>query len=231
MLQSENLRDELPIACKCGGATFTLRRGIEDYASMKRKYLPGFVDPTTFKLVAGCDACDSCRLTTGSLPAYWASALLKHLSFEKGDNSKESDDAAADDFPPTFAALESAVKESQQSKAAGCSRFGSLQIFSSSDDVRRYSCSICSASIFYTNANEPEAVDIAMGVLHAPDGARAESFLTWDHGTIDYKEDVAGGWRARLTASMERDEEEWRIEHDIPKCFRRLRKEQTSPDA
>lgn len=63
-----------------------------------------------------------------------------------------------------------------------------------------------------------------------PDGARAEEFLVWDHGTVNYKEDVAGGWRASLIASMETDWE-WRIEHDIPKSFRRLLKEQEATNA
>lgn len=191
-----------------------------DYASMKRKDLPDFVDLKTYKLVAACDARDSCRLRTGSVPAYWISALLKHLCFKKDSKGIELADAPVNGFPATFSALEQVVKQSQQSKTAKRAQFGSLQIFSSSSNVRRYSCSNCSASIFYTNANDPESVDIAKGVLHSPNGARAEEFLTWDHGTINFKEDVAGGWRAGLVASMEKDGEGWRIEHGIPKCFR-----------
>jgi hypothetical protein len=208
------LPDEIPIGCKCGGVSFTIQRAKEDYAAMERKNLPYFVDPTTHKLLASCDVCDSCRLTSGTTPVYWISALLKHVKF-----GRQSGNGVENDLPESASALEAAVTETRDR------RFGSLAVYASSNDGRRYSCSECSASIFYTKPSQPDVIDIAIGVLQSPDGARAEGFLTWNYGAIGYMEDVSNGWREGVVGAMKRDAEDWRIKMEIPKCFRRIVKE------
>lgn len=220
MLRGPSL-DKLAIGCKCGGVKLALQSGKDDFAAMKAEDLPFFVDPTTYKLLASCDSCNSCRLTSGTTPMYWISALLKHMLFRTvGDNGQ---DTTQNGFPDTITSLEAAVKNSSDNLNQP---LGSLSVFASSKDARRFFCSNCSASIFYTTADRPDVVDIAVGVLQSPDGARAEQYLTWNYGMMGYTEDVAGGWRDGLVASMKKDAEEWRIERDIPKCFRRIVKEQ-----
>ncbi|KAK3190640.1 hypothetical protein K4F52_003331 [Lecanicillium sp. MT-2017a] len=226
-LRNELLRgsapDKLLIGCKCGGVKFALQSGREDFAAMKPEDLPYFVDPSTYKLSANCDACDSCRLTSGTMPMYWITALLKHMLFVSVDDDGHV--ITRGGFPATAAALEEAVKSAESD--ASEQPFGSLKVFASSKGARRYSCSTCSASILYTAAADPDMLDIAVGVLQSPDGARAEKFLTWNYGVFAYTEDVVGGWREPLVASMKKDAEDWRLERNIPKCFRRLVKERT----
>jgi hypothetical protein len=89
--------------------------------------------------------------------------------------------------------------------------------FSSSPSVQRYFCSTCSATVFYTTEERPQCVDIAIGVLDAYDGARADSFLAWLYGTrIAFRKDEEGGWGERLFDEVESSAEKYRKERAHP---------------
>jgi hypothetical protein len=104
---------------------------------------------------------------------------------------------------------------------------GTLACYSSREDVERYFCSNCSACVFYTNALRPEIIDIAVGLLEAEDGARAESLLSWAYGArIGHHEDAEGGWRGKLFDAIEKDAEEYRIQRKYPKNYQRLAKDE-----
>lgn len=214
--------DEVAVSCHCGGVNFTLHWGKEDFAAMQRDALPYFVDPKTHKLLASFDACDSCRLACGTQPVYWISSLLKHMWFTQGEDPATP--SLSRSFPQSISELKTAV-QTPGSKDRD-SRFGTLAVYSSSKKADRYFCSKCSASIFYTVDKRPDVIDVTIGVLHSPSGARAESMLEWNYGMMGYMEDVAGSWRESLMSAIKRDSEEWRVERGIPKSFRRIVKEE-----
>lgn len=64
-----------------------------------------------------------------------------------------------------------------------------LKSFKSSEGVTRYYCGNCGATIFYWRDNRPEVIDVAVGLLNAPTGARAEEWLDW-RTKISYEGDA-----------------------------------------
>lgn len=64
-----------------------------------------------------------------------------------------------------------------------------LKSFKSSEDVTRYHCGRCGATIFFWADSRPEVIDVAVGVLRASSGARAEDWLDW-RTKISYEEDA-----------------------------------------
>jgi len=104
---------------------------------------------------------------------------------------------------------------------------GTLTYYSSREDVERYFCSNCSACIFYARDSRPKSLDIAIGVLEASDGARAEGLLSWPYGArISYREDGDGGWREKLFDNIERNAEDYRVKRGYPKNWIRIAKDE-----
>ncbi|KAJ9660794.1 hypothetical protein H2198_002333 [Neophaeococcomyces mojaviensis] len=55
---------------------------------------------------------------------------------------------------------------------------GTLKEYVSSHGHRRYFCSVCGAKVFIRKDNE-SCVEVAVGILKAEEGARAEKWLDW----------------------------------------------------
>jgi hypothetical protein len=70
--------------------------------------------------------------------------------------------------------------------------FGTLKEYHSSPDVSRTFCGVCGAKVAYHVDDRPGMVDIAAGLLHAPEGegVRVESWLEWKTQKLAYEEDV-----------------------------------------
>jgi hypothetical protein len=203
------------VHCHCRGVNLVLRRGDSDFSSQQkaRARAPWFVDPQNWKHICKFDACNSCRGMFGIDLVHWTFVLVKHLDF--APNGKELD--GQEGFPQDTISLKQAVLSGK-----GDPRLGTLAFFESSPDVQRYFCSNCSASVFYAVDDRPDMVDLAAGLLVAPEGARAESLLTWDFGSsIGNLGDVKGGWREDFMTSVQRNAEAWRIERGYPKSFQR----------
>ena len=189
-----------PLWCHCRGVKLFLRNGL-DLASASasgstgKKSMSTQPDPETGKYTAHADACDSCRLHVGTDIAYWAFAAIDHLSF-----TDQPDDSVQGSSPPlkTIHDLRDAVSREDK-------RLGTLTRYTSSPGIDRYHCSTCSATFFYTEPALPDQVDIAIGVLDHPDGARAEGILKWDLGQIDHIKDTHGGWRQSLAEGVLRE--------------------------
>jgi hypothetical protein len=64
-----------------------------------------------------------------------------------------------------------------------------LKTFKSSEGATRCFCGDCGASIFFWCDRSPEVVDVAVGILSAPSGARAEDWLAW-RTEIGFEEDA-----------------------------------------
>jgi hypothetical protein len=190
---STEKQNAIPIRCKCHGVNLVLNRG--DYEVVKAEDLPWNVDPSTRKLKAVMCGCDSCRLHTGVDVFYWTFAEMKNISFPINNDKAE--------FPSHMDDLCALIDKKD-------ARIGSLAYYESSPRVYRFSCGTCSATIFYATHKRPRFIDVAVGVLEAKDGARAENMLAWQFEEgVDHKEDAAGGWREGLVEKIEKAAREY----------------------
>ena len=203
---AEEITESLPVSCHCKGVQLLFHQGT--YASKKREELPWHIDPRNNKHTATFDACNSCRLQFGTDIVYWTYGELVTISQRDGGA-----------FPRTATELKAAVD-------AGDAAIGTLTYYRSSPDVQRYSCKVCSASVFYACDDRPDMVDVGIGLLESPDGARAEKYLSWSFGSpLGYIEDTNGGWREGLAKRVQAEAEEFRIARGYPKSWRRIQKE------
>jgi hypothetical protein len=86
--------------------------------------------------------------------------------------------------------------------------FGTLKHYESSPDVHRYFCNDCGATLFYNADDRRHYTDVAMGLLEAPEGARAESWFSWRAPGVDFAEDA--DHRAKsLVQGLQKGFEEW----------------------
>lgn len=215
---AEGEKGNVPVRCHCGGVDFVFRAGEaqREFEDKQRKgeELPWFVDPVTHKVHGSFDPCDSCRIWAGSEVVNWVSTLLKHLSFVGAGPDHR--------FPGDTSQLRVAIEAQVRDP-----RFGTLAMYASSPDVQRYFCGRCSACVFYATDERPDMVDVALGLLDAPDGARAESVVSWSFvRRMSLREDMLETWREDLLFAVEREGEQWRIERGYPKSWRRVLKEQ-----
>ena len=208
--------DAVPIRCKCKGVDFVWHKG--NYEGKTKEELPWFIDPATHKPVGGFCACDSCRLFSGIDVYNWSYGELKYLSFPT------TGQFAQKTFPGNTTDLKALVDAKDPA-------IGTLAYYASSPDVQRYFCSHCSACIFYAVDDRPDIVDIAIGVLQASDGARAEGFLSWAWGVVGRIDDSEGGWRHDFLERVAKESEAWRIERGYPKCWRRVAREEAEKEA
>lgn len=199
-----------PLKCHCGGVDLMVRSAVDLEGTLAPE-LPWFVDPKTFRYYASTDACDSCRLAFGVDLPNWTFVALDHFEFPDGGK-----------FPASVCELKEAALAEKDS------RLGKLTFYQSSPDVERYFCGGCSAAVFYAVHADGRAhmVDVAVGLLHHEDGARAEGLLSWNLGAVGWAEDAAGGWREGLVKSSVENSEAWRVERGLPKCWRRVVKEE-----
>lgn len=67
---------------------------------------------------------------------------------------------------------------------------GTLKPYQSREDVVRYFCGTCGAMAIYTSKNRKGVIDVAVGLLNARSGARAEEWLDWETKRVSYREDA-----------------------------------------
>lgn len=197
----------IPIWCKCKGVNLVWEPN--DYTGKEESELPWFIDPTTHKALGGFCACESCRLAGGCDVWNWTFTELSRINFA--------------DKRPGFPSSSTDLKALVDAKDPS---IGTLTYYASSPEVQRYFCSHCSATIFYASDDRTFMVDIAVGVIEAPDGARAESWLSWAYGgAISHLEENKGGWRYDLFQRVAGESEDWRVSRNYPKNWRRLARE------
>lgn len=113
-------------------------------------YAQRFVSPLDQKKWYGTlDLCDDCRLVNGTPVASWIFVPINVIEPTLGEDLE----------------------------------LGTIKTYGSSDGVTRAFCSVCSATIFFLQHdrryNGVPVADISTGLLRAPDGAMAESWITW----------------------------------------------------
>lgn len=87
-----------------------------------------------------------------------------------------------------------------------------LSYYHSSDCVTRYFCNGCGASVFWDGDTRPGLIDVAVGLLDAPEGSRAESWLEWKSEYVCFRGDSIPR-ATNLIASVEEDMRQWG--HDV----------------
>ena len=130
------------------------------------------------KLHASLCACNSCRLDTGMEWTGWTSVPTVKVTLDV------------------------------EGKVPFSVPFGTLKDYRSSHDVLRYHCDTCGATAFYQKYDKTDIVDVAIGLMDAPEGARAEDWLEWKTAGLDFREDALPRARS-LTLAVEYGLEEY----------------------
>ncbi|CAG7563093.1 unnamed protein product [Fusarium equiseti] len=210
VLSEKVAKTGIAMHCRCKGVQLVFRPSNVDFSTMDLSDIPGYIDRKSHKHLATLDPCNSCRLSTGIDMMNWTFALPAQIEFaESSEGSK---------FPQNTHELKNAVQSAERD-----SRYGTLTFYASSPDVQRYFCSRCSATVFYTVDDRPNVIDVAVGLLHAPEGARAESVLAWNLGAQMMSEKEFGDtWRGNLVKSVKAGSEKWRIKKGYEKTWSRL---------
>ena len=147
----EHGTERLRAKCHCGGVSFTIRRPTPEQADGDSS-VKRFVSPLDKgKWLATLDVCNDCRLINGTHVAGWA-------------------------FLP-LAICEPRIERDLS--------IGTAKTFSTSRGVLRSFCGDCGATVFFTCSDssrgqgEEFVVDVATGILRAPEGSMALDWLTW----------------------------------------------------
>ncbi|KAI0145204.1 hypothetical protein GGR57DRAFT_306665 [Xylariaceae sp. FL1272] len=161
---------ELRVECHCGGVSFTIARPTP--AIQADSYMQDYVSPLDpMKWKAFIDFCSDCRLLTGAPFVPWI--LVPRVSIS----------------PPLPPNLE----------------MGTMKTYASSEKSLRSFCGKCGATVFIksgyrTPTEEQTVLNLAMGILRASEGARAEKWVTWRCGkpawvddTRDFDKEFADG--------------------------------------
>lgn len=150
--------DRLRAQCHCGGVSFTFPRPTREV--LDDPILKRYVSPLDDKKWAACvDACDDCRGVSGSHYIAWTFVPLALCEPRIG--------------------LDLAI--------------GTNKTFASSPGVLRSFCGVCGATVFYScDERRPSygqaVVDVAVGLLRAPEGVKADGWLTWRAGRASWLE-------------------------------------------
>ncbi|EFW98494.1 duf636 domain containing protein [Grosmannia clavigera kw1407] len=146
----------LQVGCHCGGVRFAVSRP-SPKASPHTPISPVHQD----RWLANLDGCDDCRLVNGTHVAAWAFVPLAHI------------------HPPPV--LEPAAGELPNPA------YATLKTYCFSPVAIRAFCSICGATVFFARLerlHRPDAegapyINIAVGLLRAPEGVDAHNWLNW----------------------------------------------------
>lgn len=201
--------------CHCRGVDLLLRSAADITAPDSE--LPFYIDPETRKYLVTSCACESCRRASGADMFSWTYSQLSHIEFPP-----TPDVSGSGSFPADVTALRDAVSASGDSRDP---RLGTLAMYKSSADVDRYHCSRCSATVFYAVSDRPKTIEIAVGLLSHPSGARAEGLLRWDYASLAFYDDDKGGWREGFINQVKSERDEWRAQRGYPEVWESVKEE------
>ncbi|KAK5992716.1 hypothetical protein PT974_06131 [Cladobotryum mycophilum] len=146
----EDGKERLRAECHCGGVSFTIKRPTKEV--LDDEFLAAFVypDEDKTKWFATFDLCNDCRLVDGTHVIGWT-------------------------FLPT-SFCEPHIKSDL--------KIGTTKTYSTSPGVLRGFCDTCGATVFFSIADrnlseERHVIDVAVGILRAPEGYMAENWIGW----------------------------------------------------
>lgn len=159
--------ERLRAECHCGGVSFSIPRPNSNI--IKDRLLGSLVSPVDkTKWKASIDACNDCRLISGVHVNAWAYLPLSLCETSDGSNVLDN---------------------------------GTLKSYNSSSGHTRGFCGGCGATVLFWSKERQTGrhdgiICIAVGIFRAPEGVRADSWLTWRTEEIgwldagrDYDED------------------------------------------
>ncbi|OTA95411.1 hypothetical protein M434DRAFT_69408 [Hypoxylon sp. CO27-5] len=160
-------------------------------------------DPNPTKYLAGTCACRSCRLTSGFEIQTWAFVPRTNIFFlppNSPSSTSSASPASSDAIPLDFATLPPGI----------------LQSYQSSPGVLREFCPRCGATVFWHDRWRPDLIDVSLGLLDAPEGARAQRWLEWWYGRVSFEEDAdnerfgeVASWARNLVGNLARGLKRW----------------------
>lgn len=188
--------------CKCNSITFHIARPSLQSAQATRSWpdllvphhssqtpttapAPWHLRASNTKFLAGLCSCTSCRLASGQEITAWAFIPLTDISLD------------AEGKRPLELASVISTGTCKSTSIAEDPFDSNLQTYSSSPNVTRSFCSVCGAIVFFA-LSEPGRnpktmlLDVAVGLLDAPEGARAEDWLEWCTSRLSFREDAVG---------------------------------------
>lgn len=204
-----------PFYCHCRGVNLLLRSAAD--VTTPDAELPFYIDPDTRKYLVTSCSCEYCRRAAGADIFSWTYSQLSHIEFPPSPDASESRA-----FPADVTALKEAVSAPADTRDP---RLGTLAMYKSSAHVDRYHCSRCSATVFYAVAHRPGTVEIAVGLLSHPSGARAEGILRWDYANLVFYDYDKGGWREGFINQAKSERDEWRARRGYPEVWERVQEE------
>ncbi|KAK0633771.1 Mss4-like protein [Immersiella caudata] len=209
-----NSSPTLSASCHCSRITFTITRPSREstlphsnYADLLIPYRdnpPSTLHTETdeelsqYKYLAGTCACRSCRLASGFEIQTWTFVprvnMLMNIPSWAGNGSSSDADAAKMTLPLDFSALPQGLLKSYRSSAAAVREF----------------CPTCGATVFWHDFERPDLIDVSVGLLRCPSGARAEPFLHWWTDRTSFSEESRAGrsggiadWAEHLINNLE----------------------------
>lgn len=173
--------ERLRAECCCGGVSFWIPRPSQGI--IKDDYMGMYVSPSDpRKWKAFLDMCRDCGRISGTGVVPWL--MVPRIAIE----------------PAMPADL----------------NIGTIRTYKSSEQNTRGFCGVCGSTMLLgTTHRMPTArqaiLNVAMGVLRAPEGVRAENWVTWRTGRIAWAED-ARSYDADLTDALVAGHREWGIQ-------------------
>ena len=170
--------ERLRAECHCGGVAVTLSRPTEE--DLRDEWIAKFVSPVDkSKWSALIDVCNDCRLISGVHINAWTFIPLSACS----------------------PAIDKSLKH------------GTMKSYTSSPGVTRTFCGVCGATVFYFSEHRVDrddnvVVDLAVGLLRAPEGVRAENWLTWRTSELANLE-AGRRYDPELFASLQKGMNDW----------------------
>ncbi len=124
------------------------------------------------RYLAGTCTCRSCRRSSGFDITFWAFIPTSNIFL---------DSALTKPLPTS------------PPNATSMPIWGTMRTYNSSSGVTRAFCSVCGANVFWQGDEATHGryglLDVAVGLLDAPSGARAEEILTWWTGRVSFCEE------------------------------------------
>lgn len=154
--------ERLRAECHCGGVSFTIPRPTVPEVKANEFFMK-FVSPVEEgKWVATVDVCRDCMLVDGTHVTAWTFVPLPLLEPKIGEDLK----------------------------------IGTAKVYASSKGVWRSFCGVCGATVFFGRVErrpspESHVINVAVGILRAPEGVLAERWLTWRTGSMAWPESGA----------------------------------------
>lgn len=159
------------------------------------------------RYLAGTCACRSCRLASGFEIQTWAFVPRANIYFHVPAAAAA---AASRSAPGQHATLSSEETGAEAREREGEGEGGRVEVvpldfsslgadgvvlksYESSPGVLREFCPRCGATVFWHDRWRPDVIDVSVGLLDAPEGARAETWLDWWAARVSFIEDVESG--------------------------------------